>query len=126
MMNKPLLGVMAFASLLVACGGLQLVVSPTPTVVPTATLSPLPSPTEPVTITPIVFPTSSATASPSETPLPTLSFTPTLTLEPQWVLQGPGEVIVPILLYHHIGFSLQGGTVYYVSPEAFDQQMNLL
>jgi peptidoglycan/xylan/chitin deacetylase (PgdA/CDA1 family) len=41
-------------------------------------------------------------------------------------MQGPNEVIVPILLYHHIGYSLQGETVYYVSPEAFDQQMNLL
>ena len=35
-------------------------------------------------------------------------------------------MIVPILLYHHIGFSLQGEAVYYVSPEVFDQQMNLL
>jgi peptidoglycan/xylan/chitin deacetylase (PgdA/CDA1 family) len=31
-----------------------------------------------------------------------------------------------MLLYHHIGFSLQGDTIYYVSPEAFDRQMNLL
>jgi len=35
-------------------------------------------------------------------------------------------VVVPILLYHHIGFSLKNETVYYVSPEAFDRQMNLL
>lgn len=35
-------------------------------------------------------------------------------------------MVVPILLYHHIGSSLQGDTVYYVSPEAFDRQMNLL
>jgi peptidoglycan/xylan/chitin deacetylase (PgdA/CDA1 family) len=41
-------------------------------------------------------------------------------------VQGPDQVIVPILLYHHIGFSLQGDTVYYVSPDAFDQQLNLL
>lgn len=41
-------------------------------------------------------------------------------------MQGPNELIVPILLYHHIGYSLQGETVYYVSPEAFDQQMSLL
>ena len=41
-------------------------------------------------------------------------------------MQGPGDVIVPILLYHHIGFSLQSEAVYYVAPEAFDQQMNLL
>jgi len=30
------------------------------------------------------------------------------------------------LLYHHIGFSLRGETVYYVSPDAFERQMNLL
>lgn len=35
-------------------------------------------------------------------------------------------MVVPILLYHHIGFSLKNETVYYVSPEAFDRQMNLL
>src|SRR6185503_20552803 len=35
--------------------------------------------------------------------------------------------IVPILLYHHIGFSLdEDESIYYVSPAAFDQQMNLL
>lgn len=41
-------------------------------------------------------------------------------------MQGPNEVIVPILLYHHVGYSLQGEAVYYISPETFDQQMNLL
>lgn len=41
-------------------------------------------------------------------------------------MQGPDQVIVPILLYHHIGFSLQGDTTYYVSPDTFDKQMNLL
>jgi peptidoglycan/xylan/chitin deacetylase (PgdA/CDA1 family) len=41
-------------------------------------------------------------------------------------VQGPDQVVVPILLYHHIGFSLKDETVYYVSPEAFDRQMNLL
>jgi peptidoglycan/xylan/chitin deacetylase (PgdA/CDA1 family) len=51
---------------------------------------------------------------------------PTFTLTPQWVWQGPGDVVVPILLYHHIGFSLRGDTAYYVSPESFDRQMNLL
>jgi peptidoglycan/xylan/chitin deacetylase (PgdA/CDA1 family) len=33
---------------------------------------------------------------------------------------------VPILLYHHIGYSLRGDDVYYVSPDTFDQQLNLL
>jgi peptidoglycan/xylan/chitin deacetylase (PgdA/CDA1 family) len=41
-------------------------------------------------------------------------------------MQGPGQVVVPILLYHHIGFSLTEDSAYYVSPEVFDQQMNLL
>ena len=42
-------------------------------------------------------------------------------------MQGPGDIIVPILLYHHVGFSLdEAERAYYVSPEAFDQQMNLL
>jgi peptidoglycan/xylan/chitin deacetylase (PgdA/CDA1 family) len=53
-------------------------------------------------------------------------FTPTLTSEPQWVRQGPGQVIVPILLYHHIGFSAKNDTVYYVSADTFQQHMNLL
>jgi len=96
-----------------------------PTTEPTLTVSPLPSPPQP-TITPIIFPTYTATIPPSETPLPTLTLPPTLTLEPQWSRQGPGQVIVPILLYHHIGYSLQGDTTYYVRPEVFDQQMNLL
>lgn len=114
--------------LLLACGGLNFVVAPTPTITPPWTPSPLPSPTPslPATLTPIFFPTYTSTAAPSETPLPTLTFTPTLTLEPQWIMQGPGEIIVPILLYHHIGFSLKDENTYYVSPETFDQQMNLL
>jgi peptidoglycan/xylan/chitin deacetylase (PgdA/CDA1 family) len=41
-------------------------------------------------------------------------------------MQGPGEIIVPILLYHHVGDPLQGDSRYYVSLEAFDKQMNLL
>ena len=45
--------------------------------------------------------------------------------EPQWVMQGPNEVVVPILLYHHIGFS-PSDSPYYVSAYAFEQQMYLL
>jgi peptidoglycan/xylan/chitin deacetylase (PgdA/CDA1 family) len=51
---------------------------------------------------------------------------PSVTPTPQWVFQGPGEIIVPILLYHHIGYALDPESVYYVTPERFDQQMNLL
>ncbi|HSL41869.1 MAG TPA: polysaccharide deacetylase family protein [Anaerolineales bacterium] len=126
MTRTLLIGTGGITLFLLACGGLNLVVPPTPTLIPTWTAPPLPSSTSPATVTPIIFPTDTPTIPPSETPLPTASFTPTLTLEPQWMFQGPGEIIVPILLYHHIGFSLQGETVYYVSPESFDQQMSLL
>jgi peptidoglycan/xylan/chitin deacetylase (PgdA/CDA1 family) len=112
--------------LLLGCGGVSLIVSPTST--PAWTLSPAPSPTasQPATVTPILFPTTTPTLLPTETPIPTLTFTPTLTVTPQWILQGPGEIVVPILLYHHIGFSLKDDNVYYLSPELFDQQLNLL
>ncbi len=126
MTKQLLMGISGCALFLIACGGLQLIISPTPTPLATSTSPPPPSATPHPTVTPILFPTHSPTTPPSETPLPTATFTPTLTLEPQPVFQGPGEIVVPILLYHHIGFSLQGGTVYYISPEAFDRQMNLL
>ena len=126
MTKKIAFWVTSLTLFLIGCGGLRLAASPTPSITPTWTTSPLPLPTQAATITPIFFPTYTPTISPSETSLPTTTFTPTLTLEPQWYWQGPGEIIVPILLYHHIGFSLQGEAVYYVSPDTFDQQMNLL
>lgn len=111
-----------------ACGGLSLVTPMTPTAIPTWTASPFPSPTAtpPATLTPIIFPTHTATLTATQTSIPSLTYAPPLTPEPQWVMQGPNQVIVPILLYHHIGFSLQEDSEYYVSPETFDQQMNLL
>jgi peptidoglycan/xylan/chitin deacetylase (PgdA/CDA1 family) len=116
------------ALFLIGCGGLTIIFpSPsTPVIEPTWTTDPLPSPTQPATITPILFPTETSTIPPSETPLSAATSAPTLTPEPQWYLQGPDQVIVPILLYHHIGFSLQSDSVYYVAPNVFDQQMNLL
>ena len=100
----------------------------TPTITPTWTISPLPSFTASpaATVTPIFFPTHTPTLVPTETALPTFTFTPTLTPEPQWAFQGPGEIVVPILLYHHIGYSFNEDSVYYVAPEVFDQQLNLL
>ncbi len=93
---------------------------PTPLPSPTLTALPLPAPTETVTVAPTASPTDTPTVPPSETPLPT--FTPTLTA----YLRGPDEITIPILLYHHIGVSLQGDTVYYISPDMFERQMNLL
>ena len=106
--------------LLLGCGGMGLIAVPTPTLAPTWTAPPLPSPTETATVAPTVSPTDTPTVPPSETPTPTL--TSTLTA----YLRGPDEITIPILLYHHIGVSLQGDTTYYLSPEAFDRQMNLL
>ncbi len=126
MTRKFIIWIPGFTLLLIGCGGLSLASPSAPIIEPTWTAGPLPSPTPPATITPIFFPTNTPTLLPSETPSPTSTFTPTLTLEPRWSMQGPDQVIVPILLYHHIGFSLQGDTVYYVSPDAFDQQLNLL
>ncbi|MGB8982816.1 MAG: polysaccharide deacetylase family protein [Anaerolineales bacterium] len=106
------------ALLLLACGGLTFISSPTP--IPTWTPSMPPSPTETATAAPTASPTHTATLPPSETPSPTL--TPTLTA----YLRGPGEINVPILLYHHIGVSRKGDTIYYISPDMFDREMNLL
>jgi peptidoglycan/xylan/chitin deacetylase (PgdA/CDA1 family) len=125
-LQKTIIGISILTLFLLGCGGLNLFVSPLPTVTPTWTSSPLPSPTQYPTTTPISFPTNTPTLPPTETSIPTFTFTPTLTPEVSWIFQGPGDVVVPILLYHHIGYSLKGESDYYVSPEAFDQQMNLL
>src|SRR5215212_1671763 len=124
MRNRIFVCLSALAFWLIACGGLSLIASPTATIPPTWTPSPLPSPTQTATAT--SYPTATLTIAPSETSLPTPTLPPVLTVEPQRVMQGPGELIIPILLYHHIGFSLKGDSVYYVSPETFDRQMNLL
>ena len=126
MTRRVLVGVSALTCILISCGGLSLITPPSPTLTTTPTISTLVSPTGYPTVTPILFPTHTPTFPPTETLPSTLTFTPTLTAEPQWVFQGPNQVIVPILLYHHIGFSLKDESVYYVSPEAFDWQMNLL
>ncbi|MGZ9224846.1 MAG: polysaccharide deacetylase family protein [Anaerolineales bacterium] len=126
-MQKIFLSITGAALLLLGCGGLTFILEPSPTIMlePTPTASPLPSPTQIATVTPILFPTNTPTPTPSETPLPTFTFTPTATLEPQWYIQGPGEVIVPILLYHHVALH-QSENLYYVSPDAFERQMYVL
>ena len=79
----------------------------------------------------------------TSTPLPptetatvtnTATITPTFTASPiptaTWVKQGPGNVIVPILLYHWIAVSPSDGpnytSPYYVKPERFEEEMKLL
>jgi peptidoglycan/xylan/chitin deacetylase (PgdA/CDA1 family) len=115
-----LIWISGLALLLLGCGGLRFIAAPVPTPAPTWTA--LPSPTQPATVTLTASPTGTSTVTPTETPSPTFTVTPTLTA----YLCGPGEITIPILLYHHIGISSQGDTVYYTSPEAFEHQMNLL
>lgn len=79
---------------------------------PTATLL---SPTITVTVQPILSLTETFTPSPSPSPIPTEA----------WIMQGPGDVTVPIILYHRIDISPTNSR-YYVSPEKFEEQMKLL
>ena len=68
-------------------------------------------------------PPSTATATGTFTASPTLSASPIPTAT--WVQQGPERVIVPIILYHRIDVS-PINSQYYVPPENFDRQMQLL
>lgn len=116
---------LATTSLILGCGGFGLIAPPTPTLTlePTRTLSPSLTPFQPVPNTSTFLPTETFT--PSPTFAPTSTFTPTITSTPEFIFQGPGNVTVPILLYHHIGYSLTDSE-YYVSPEAFERQMDYL
>lgn len=64
------------------------------------------------------------TATASQTPIP---LTPTATAipTPTWVTHGPGNVTIPILLYHHIDVS-PVNSIYYVAPETFEQEIKAL
>jgi peptidoglycan/xylan/chitin deacetylase (PgdA/CDA1 family) len=119
-LKKLFLWISSFALLLISCEGVGLLATPTSIPSPTWIALPLPSPTESATLAPTASPTDTSTVTPSETPLPT--FTPTLTA----YLRGPDEITIPILLYHHIGISPQGDTVYYIPLDVFERQMNLL
>ena len=65
--------------------------------------------------------TATASQTPTITPSPAPSLTPTAT----WVAQGPGNVQVPILMYHHIAVSPIGSR-YYVPPDRFESELKLL
>ena len=51
--------------------------------------------------------------------------TPSATPTPTWVVQGPGDVTVPILLFHHISSS-RTDTRYYVRPKDFEKELKTL
>lgn len=85
---------------------------------PTATLTPQPTHTSTNTSTPI----------PTETPMPeptnTFSPEPTEKTDPPTEEVTAGEVIVPILLYHHVSETID--TQYNVHPDRFAEQMKWL
>jgi peptidoglycan/xylan/chitin deacetylase (PgdA/CDA1 family) len=108
-MNKKLFLIAGVPIFLLACGvtsnpqpTLVLTSIPTPTITASFLSQPEPATVAPVLITPSLIPT-------------------TLTS----VFQGPGEVFVPILLYHRIAVSLTDSQ-YYVSPDKFEEQIKLL
>jgi len=105
-MKQLILLTLVVSVFLTACGG---TVDAAPE--PTGTFTPPPTPTS----------TATATETPTVTPTATITLTPT----PTRVTQGPGAVVVPILLYHRIGES-PINSQYYVSPEKFEEQMKLL
>lgn len=67
--------------------------------------------------------TEPASATSTFTPAPTFTSSPMPTAT--WVVQGPGDVTIPILLYHRIDISPINSR-YYVTPEKFAEQMQLL
>lgn len=70
-------------------------------------------------------PTVTATTQPTFTFAPTETFTPSPVPTEAWIIQGPGDVTIPIILYHRIDTSTNNSR-YYVTPEKFEEQMKLL
>jgi len=95
----------------------------------TASISITPSPTQ--TVTPSLTFTPSQTSTPSQTFTPTQSQTPTptetpsFTPTPTWVYNEPGQVVAPILLYHHVRGD-SSNSRYTVSVPDFRAQMQTL
>ena len=90
-----------------------------------ATQTPTPTNTPTVTATFTPLPTATLTPRPTHTPRPTATATPQLTM------QGPGKIICPILLYHHIkAVDLvpipEVAQETYITPENFRAQMQAL
>jgi peptidoglycan/xylan/chitin deacetylase (PgdA/CDA1 family) len=108
-MKKIFILILGIIFLLASCnGGTSL----PPTTFPTPSATPLP-PTVTVTVQPTFTPTDTSTPLPSPTPTEA------------WIVQGPGDITVPIILYHRIDVSPIDSR-YYVRPEKFEAQMKLL
>ena len=96
----------------------------TDTAVVTAVL-PSETPFQPATFTPTLVPSETPTLTPSPTITPSPTETPTPTLTPTWVFNEPGQVVVPILLYHHVEGDVSYSR-YNVSVPDFRAQMQAL
>jgi len=79
----------------------------------------------PQTETPTLLPTVSDPPTQMVIPTSTQTSTPAFTPTPTWITQGPGKLVCPILLYHHIADSPTDSR-YYVSPRNFEAQIKLL
>jgi peptidoglycan/xylan/chitin deacetylase (PgdA/CDA1 family) len=96
-------------------------------VAPTTSLTPF----QPIAFTSSPAPTSTDTLLPTETATPTPTFTPTATHTPiptataTWTYNEAGDVVAPILLYHHIA-DVTPINRYYVPPASFREQMQAL
>jgi peptidoglycan/xylan/chitin deacetylase (PgdA/CDA1 family) len=91
---------------------------------------PAPAPTATAAAT--LDPTSTLHPASTSTPVPTAAdtATPTVTLTATWAVQGPGQIVCPILLYHHIAEAPASDSAaaraYYVLPGDFEAQLKAL
>ncbi|MFN2237265.1 MAG: polysaccharide deacetylase family protein [Anaerolineales bacterium] len=83
------------------------------------------TPFQPATFTATVIPSQTPTLTPSATLSPTPTETPTPTLTPTWIFNEAGQVVAPILLYHHVEGEVSNSR-YYVSIPDFRAQMQAL
>jgi peptidoglycan/xylan/chitin deacetylase (PgdA/CDA1 family) len=107
---KSRLIVFLAACLLAGCAGL------TPA-------APMPSPAPPTAIPASDTPTVASTD--TATPTITATYTPPPTPTPTWVVQGPGAVNVPILMYHHVEVA-PVESPYRVAASKFEDEIRLL
>jgi len=90
-----------------------------------AETQPSETPFQPATFTPTLVPTETPTLTPSPTLTSTPTESPTPTLTPTWIYNEPGQVVVPILLYHHVEGDVSYSR-YIVSIPNFRAQMKAL
>jgi peptidoglycan/xylan/chitin deacetylase (PgdA/CDA1 family) len=83
------------------------------------------TPFQPATQTATLVPSTTPTFTPSPTLTPSQTHTPTPTRTPTWVFNEPGQVVIPILLYHHVEGEASYSR-YFVSVPSFEAQMKAL